>query len=164
VKPSYSILWAPWRLKFVKKKKVKSCIFCKKVKTKNDKKNYVLYRGKYNFVMLNIYPYTNGHLMVAPYRHVNEISKLQKEELYELFYLVGRMIEILKKTHKIDGANVGINLGKVAGAGVVGHLHVHVIPRWNGDTNFMLTVSNTKVIPESLEHTYTVLMKEVIKL
>ena len=156
-----NLLWAPWRAKFVKKKKHKSCIFCDKIKSKNDKKNLVLYRGKYNFVMLNLYPYTNAHLMVAPYRHIGDLDILSKDELYELFDLVRKMVKILKKTHKIDGCNIGINLGKAAGAGVEKHLHVHIVPRWFGDTNFMPVVSNTKVISESLDETYKILKKEI---
>ncbi len=155
------ILWAPWRRKFVRKRKHKSCIFCYKIKSKNDKKNYVLYRGKYSFVMLNMYPYTNGHLMVAPYRHVKNLDELKKDELLELFELVSEMIKILYKTHNIDGCNVGINIGKAAGAGVEKHIHVHIVPRWFGDTNFLPIVADTKVIPESLNETYQVLKKEI---
>jgi len=155
------ILWAPWRRKFVKKKKHKGCIFCKKIKSKNDKKNYILYRGKYCFVMLNIYPYTNGHLMVAPYRHIKNLDELKKDELLELFEIVSKMVKILYKTHNIDGCNVGINIGKAAGAGVEGHIHVHIVPRWFGDTNFLPIISDTKVIPESLDETYKVLKKVV---
>lgn len=156
-----TILWAPWREKFIKKKvKHKNCIFCDKVKSKNDKKNFVVYRGKYNFVVLNIYPYTNGHLMVAPYRHISGLEEFKKEEFYELFELVRKMVKILKKTHKIDGCNVGINLGKAAGAGIEEHLHVHIVPRWFGDVNFMASIAKTKVISESLERTYEILKKE----
>jgi ATP adenylyltransferase len=155
------ILWAPWRRKFVKKKKHKGCIFCEKIKSKNDKKNYVLYRGKYCFVMLNIYPYTNGHLMVAPYRHIKNLDELKKDELLELFEIVSKMVKILYKTHNIDGCNVGMNIGKAAGAGVEGHIHVHIVPRWFGDTNFLPIIDNTKVIPESLDETYKVLKKVV---
>jgi len=155
------ILWAPWRRKFVRKRKHKGCIFCYKIKSKNDKKNYVLYRGKYSFVMLNMYPYTNGHLMVAPYRHVKNLDELKKDELLELFELVSEMIKILYKTHNIDGCNVGINIGKAAGAGVEKHIHVHIVPRWFGDTNFLPIVADTKVIPESLNETYQVLKKEI---
>lgn len=164
MKSIYSFLWAPWRVEFIKKTKSKNCIFCSKSKSKNDTKNYVLYRGKYNFVMLNIYPYTNGHLMVAPYKHVGQLSKLKQYELHELFDITTNMVEILKKTHKIDGVNIGINIGRVAGAGIPGHLHVHIVPRWLGDTNFMVTIGNTKIISESLQHTYKTLLKEVSKL
>ncbi|MCX7940905.1 MAG: HIT domain-containing protein [Endomicrobia bacterium] len=159
------ILWAPWREKFVKKiKKDKSCIFCKKSKSKNDAKNYVVYRGVYNFVILNIYPYNNGHLMVAPYRHISDLDNLTKDELYELFDLVRKMVRLLRKTHKMQGCNIGINLGKVAGAGIEDHLHIHIVPRWLGDTNFMPIVAKSKVISESLNTTYSLIKKEVEKL
>lgn len=160
-----SILWAPWRAKFVKKvKKDKSCIFCKKLKSKNDRKNFVIYRGEHCFVMLNIYPYNNGHLMVAPYKHTDSLNSLTDDELYELFDLVRKMVEVLKKTHKIHGCNIGINLGKVAGAGVEEHIHVHIVPRWLGDTNFMPVVAKSKVISEDLNETYKLLKKEVGRL
>ncbi len=160
-----NILFAPWRIKFVKQcKKKKGCIFCDKIKSKNDKKNYVLYRGEYSFVMLNIYPYTNAHLMVAPYRHIDNLNDLSSEELYELFDLTRKMVKILKITHNIDGCNIGINLGKAAGAGVEKHLHIHIVPRWFGDTNFLPIMGKTKVIPESLDNTYNTLIKEVEKL
>lgn len=154
------ILWAPWRIKFIKSKKQKGCIFCKKIKEKDDKKNYIVYRGKFCFVILNIYPYNNGHLMVVPYRHISDISKLRKEEEIELFETIKKMVKILKKTHKIQGCNIGINLGKVSGAGIEKHLHIHIVPRWLGDTNFMPIISETKVISESLEKTYNIIKKE----
>lgn len=154
------ILWAPWRIKFIKSKKQKGCIFCKKIKEKDDKKNYIVYRGKFCFVLLNIYPYNNGHLMVVPYRHISDISKLRKEEEIELFETIKKMVKILKKTHKIQGCNIGINLGKVSGAGIEKHLHIHIVPRWLGDTNFMPIISETKVISESLEKTYNIIKKE----
>ncbi|MFN3550232.1 MAG: HIT family protein [Endomicrobiia bacterium] len=158
------ILFAPWRINFVKQCKKKGCIFCDKIKSKDDKKNYVLYRGKYSFVILNLYPYTNGHLMVAPYKHIDDLNDLSSEELYELFDLVRKMVKILKTTHNIDGCNIGINLGKAAGAGVEKHLHIHIVPRWFGDTNFLPIIGKTKVIPESLDNTYDFLIKEVKKL
>lgn len=165
MKNSNFVLWAPWRAKFVKKtKKNKGCIFCKKSKSKNDKQNFVVYRGKYNFVMLNIYPYNNGHLMIAPYKHVSDLDSLTDDELLEMVQLLRKMISVLKKTHKIHGCNIGINLGKVAGAGVEKHVHVHIVPRWLGDTNFMPVVAKTKVISESLKETYKLLKKEVNKL
>lgn len=158
---SYAILWAPWRIKFVKKSKYKECIFCSKIKSKNDRKNFIIYRGKYNFIMLNLYPYSNGHLMVAPYRHVDKLYKLIQDELTELFNLVAKMTKILEKVYKIQGCNVGINIGKAAGAGIEGHIHVHIVPRWLGDTNFMPIIANTKVIPEDLKTTYKLLKKGV---
>lgn len=158
------ILWAPWRIKFIKSKKAKGCIFCKKIKEKNDKQNFIVFRGKFCFVMLNIYPYNNGHLMVIPYRHISDINKLKKEEETEIFEVIKKMVKILKKTHKIEGCNIGMNLGKVSGAGIEKHIHIHIVPRWLGDTNFMPLISNTKVISDSLENTYNIIKKEAIKL
>ncbi len=156
------ILWAPWRIKFIKThKKMRSCVFCKKIKSRNDKKNYVVYRSQHCCVMLNLYPYTNGHVMVIPYRHLKNLSELSCEELLDLFSTVTKMTEVLKKVLKCDGVNIGLNLGKAAGAGIEGHLHVHIVPRWFGDTNFISVISETKVISQSLQETYQLLSKEV---
>lgn len=151
------ILWAPWRIKYILGKK-EGCIFCDKVKENKDKENYVLLRGKNAFVMLNTFPYNNGHLIVAPYKHVPDLEGLEKDELSELMELVKTCTQILKKALKPEGFNVGINLGKVAGAGVEGHIHIHIVPRWGGDTSFISAVGNTKIIPESLDDTYNKLL------
>jgi len=151
------ILWAPWRIKYILGKK-EGCIFCDKVKENKDRENYVLLRGKNAFVMLNTFPYSNGHLMVAPYKHVPDFESLEKDVLGELMGLVKTCTQILKKALKPEGFNVGINLGKVAGAGVEGHIHIHIVPRWGGDTSFISTVGNTKIIPESLDDTYRKLL------
>jgi len=159
-----NIIWAPWREKFIRSKKNKKCcVLCQKNKLKNDKVSLIVYRGKKCFVMLNLYPYNNGHLMVVPYAHKRDLSQLDKEEFVELFTLVKNMVEILKKTHKPDGFNIGLNLGKVAGAGIEEHLHIHIVPRWFGDTNFMPTIAETKVISESLKKTSILIKKEVNK-
>jgi len=152
-------LFAPWRIKFITGKKEKGCIFCKKLNSKNDKKNLVLFRGRTSFIILNLYPYSNGHLMVAPKKHKGNLSELTDEEMLELFKLTELSTKILKKVSKPQGFNIGINLGKVAGAGFPGHLHIHVVPRWLGDVNFMPVCSETKVICESLEETYKKLKK-----
>lgn len=151
------ILWAPWRIKYILGKKEK-CIFCDKVKNNNDRENYVLLRGKDGFVMLNTFPYNNGHLMVAPYRHVPDFEGLEESELGEMMGLVKKSTQILKKALHPEGFNIGINLGKVAGAGVEGHIHIHIVPRWEGDSSFISTVGDTKIIPESLEETYKKLL------
>jgi ATP adenylyltransferase len=151
------IIWAPWRIKYILGKK-EGCIFCDKVNENKDKENYVLLRGKNAFVMLNTFPYNNGHLMVAPYKHVPDLEGLEKDELSELMGLVKTCTQILKKALKPEGFNVGINLGKVAGAGVEGHIHIHIVPRWGGDTSFISTVGNTKIISESLNDTYNKLL------
>jgi len=151
------ILWAPWRIKYILGKKEK-CIFCDKVKNNNDRENYVLLRGKNGFVMLNTFPYNNGHLMVAPYRHVPDFEGLEENELGEMMELVKKSTQILKKALKPEGFNIGINVGKVAGAGVEGHIHIHIVPRWEGDSSFISTVGDTKIIPESLDDTYKKLL------
>jgi len=147
------ILWAPWRIKYILGKK-EGCIFCDKMKENKDRENYILLRGKTGFVMLNTFPYNNGHLMVASYKHVPDFDGLDEGELGELIGLVKTCTQILNKTLKPEGFNIGINLGKVAGAGVEGHIHIHIVPRWEGDTSFISTVGDTKIIPESLEDTY----------
>ena len=147
------ILWAPWRIKYILGKK-EGCIFCDKVKENKDRENYILLRGKNAFVILNTFPYSNGHLMVAPYRHVPDLDGLEESELAELMRLVNTCTQILKKALKPEGFNIGANLGKASGAGVEGHIHIHIVPRWEGDTSFISTVGDTKIIPESLDDTY----------
>lgn len=151
------ILWAPWRIKYILGKKEK-CIFCDKVKNDKDKENYVLLRGKNAFVILNTFPYNNGHLMVAPYKHVPDLESLEENELGELMGLVKKSTQILKKALNPEGFNIGINMGKVAGAGVEEHIHIHIVPRWGGDTSFISTVGDTKIIPESLDDTFKKLL------
>jgi ATP adenylyltransferase len=127
----------------------------------DDPKNFILHRGETAFVMLNAYPYTNGHLLIAPYRQVADIEGLDDAELLEINQLLAKSVRWLKGTYSPDGFNVGINLGKAAGAGIPVHIHWHVVPRWNGDTNFMTTVGNVRVMPQSLEESYARLRKEV---
>lgn len=159
VKNKPGILWTPWRMEYIKmdKDKEKGCIFCQKTKEKDDKKSLILYRGSYSFVMLNLYPYTNGHLMVAPYKHSKDWENLGQETVGEMILLSQKLVTLLKKIMKPDGFNLGINIGRVAGAGVVGHVHLHVVPRWNGDSNFMSVVSETRMMPQTLEETYKIL-------
>ncbi len=118
---------------------------------KGKKTNFLIWKGKYAIVVINIYPYNNGHLMVAPIKHKSDIIHLDQKEIQEIFLAVKQSIQVLKKTMKPQGFNIGINLGKCAGAGLPGHIHIHIVPRWNGDTNFMPVISSTKVIPQSLE-------------
>jgi len=147
-------LWAPWRKEFILGKKEKGCIFCNKLKEKKDKKNLILFRGKLSFVVMNKYPYNSGHIMVAPYRHLGRLEKLTQEELLDLAQLTQKCVTILKKTMKPHGFNLGMNLEKISGAGVADHLHVHIVPRWTGDTNFMPVVGATKLISVALKETY----------
>jgi ATP adenylyltransferase len=151
-------LWRPWRMEYILSEKPKGCIFCDGPAEKRDRENYILHRGKACFIMLNIYPYNNGHLMVAPFRHVPDLDGLTGNELTELIQLVKRSMKVQRKALNPDGFNVGMNVGKVAGAGVKDHVHVHVVPRWEGDTNFMPLTADTRVIPELLQSTYEKLL------
>src|ERR1051325_1775362 len=145
-------LWAPWRMEYIlADKSATECIFCAKSHAAEDVKNRLLLRDRICFAILNIYPYSNGHLMVAPYKHTQDLEELTESEMAELLSLVRRCQQILRKAFKPDGFNIGVNIGKAAGAGIEGHLHIHVVPRWNGDSNFMTTVSDVRVIPESLD-------------
>ena len=150
-------LWAPWRMKYIEgidTEDACGCIFCEKPEENNDKKNYIIYRGKKCFVILNIFPYNNGHLLVVTYKHTSEISNIDLETMLEVMGTVTIAVEAIKNTMRPDGFNIGMNLGRSAGAGVTEHLHVHIVPRWNGDTNYMPIIGGTKVISESLEDTY----------
>jgi ATP adenylyltransferase len=147
-------LFCPWRIKYINSPKTEKCIFCEGIKDNNDEKNLILLRATYNFIMLNLYPYNNGHLMIVPYSHVNDLTCLSKEEYSEMIFLAQISIEALKKVMNPQGFNLGINIGTSAGAGIADHLHLHIVPRWEGDSNFMLVICETKVIPEDLISTY----------
>ncbi len=147
-------MWAPWRIEYILGEKDEDCIFCYKPKEDKDRENLILFRGERNLVMLNKYPYNPGHVMVAPYKHVSSLDALDEEDLFEHIKLVNRCVEMMKKEMNPEGFNIGINLGKVAGAGIEEHIHTHIVPRWNGDTNFMPVFSDTRVVPEALEATY----------
>jgi len=136
--------------------KNKECIFCKKLNG-NDEENLVLWRGESCFAMLNIFPYNNGHLMIAPYRHIASLKDLNEEEKLELMEALTLWVEVLKEALNCHGFNIGMNIGRVAGAGVPDHIHLHIVPRWEGDTNFMPVIGETKVIPQSLSVTYKML-------
>ena len=147
-------LWAPWRIKYIEIAKQEGCILCDKPREDNDELNYILYRGQKNFIIMNSYPYNAGHLMVAPYRHVAALDELTDDELREHFEMVSRSLKVLKQVFNPDGFNIGINMGKVAGAGIDKHIHSHIVPRWLGDSNFMPVTADTKVINEALAETY----------
>lgn len=147
-------LWAGWRSSYLDSPKPEGCVLCGVLDSTPDQDAYVLWRGRLAAVMLNAYPYSSGHLMVLPTRHVGEIEGLATEESAELWQALGRSIRALKTAYSPDAMNVGANLGAAAGAGVPGHLHLHVVPRWNADTNFMTTVAETRVLPEALDATY----------
>jgi len=148
-------LWAPWRSVFITGRKKKRCVFC--VKGKNDKDLFVIKRSRHSFAMLNIYPYNNGHIMISPLRHVKDLKGLNDEELLDIMKLAREMQFLLEKKLKPHGFNIGINTGKAAGAGYKDHLHIHIVPRWKGDCNFMPVVADTKVMPQSLKELYKTL-------
>lgn len=149
-------IWAPWRLTYIENATPsgKGCIFVDLPASTNDRENLVLYRGQRAFVMLNRFPYTNGHLMVAPYKHTADLADLDDAELLEINQLLASSVRWLSKAFKPEGFNIGVNLGQVAGAGIPTHVHWHIVPRWNGDTNFMTVIGDVRVIPQSLEDTY----------
>lgn len=156
------ILWAPWRFKYIESVDNQSkCIFCEKPKEEPSVENLVLYKSKYAFIIMNLFPYNTGHVMVAPYKHTSKISDLNSDEWIDITNLLDLSIRILEDVYKPHGFNIGMNLGRIAGAGIEEHIHIHIVPRWSGDTNFMPIISNTKVIPESLEDTYNKLKKKL---
>jgi ATP adenylyltransferase len=140
-------LWSPWRYRYVSKTGPEECIFC-------SEREYVLYRGEHNFVLLNLYPYTSGHLMIAPYKHVATLAACDPAALSEMMHLAQRAEIALAKVYNPKGFNVGLNIGEAAGAGVAGHIHMHVLPRWPGDVNFMTAIGETRVLPEDLDTTF----------
>jgi ATP adenylyltransferase len=148
-------LWTPWRLQYLVGDKQTGCIFCAALAQQHDRETLILHRGQHSFVMLNKYPYNNGHLMVVPYEHTADLSALSAETQGELMALSAQSIQWLKAASRPEGFNVGLNLGKAGGAGVIEHLHFHVVPRWTGDTNFMTITSDTRVIPEWLDETWS---------
>jgi ATP adenylyltransferase len=153
-------LWAPWRINYVQGKKAKGCIFCAAARgpvKKSASAGQVVFKTKRSLCMLNIFPYNNGHLMIAPLTHVKDLSKLDDLELLDLLRSVEKARLLLDKTLKPEGYNIGINMSAVAGAGIPGHLHVHIVPRWKGDTNFMPVLGNTKIISQSLTQLHKLL-------
>jgi len=158
-------LWAPWRISYIKKsdKAKKGCLFCKVAKEKADKKNLVVLRCAHTFCILNKFPYNNGHLMVCPYRHIKNFGDLKNCEIVDLFATLNRVQSILKKMLKPDGFNIGANIASSAGAGIPNHLHLHVVPRWKEDTNFMPVIFNTKIISQSLQELYAQLHRRIRK-
>jgi ATP adenylyltransferase len=154
------VLWAPWRIQYITGDKEEGCIFCRKPKEGNDKKNLILYTGETSFIIMNRYPYSNGHLMAVPYKHTNNLSDLTQEERLELMNLTVKCTDILRAIRP-DGFNIGMNLGRAGGAGIDDHLHYHIVPRWNGDSNFMAVIADVRVMPEYLEETYETLSKHL---
>ncbi|HQP91589.1 MAG TPA: HIT domain-containing protein [Candidatus Omnitrophota bacterium] len=155
-------IWAPWRIKYITgSKKDKGCLFCRVSRSSNDKKNLLIFRTDHSVCLLNLYPYNNGHLMVAPKKHTASFDELTEKEALDLMKSVNKAVKLLTKTLKAQGFNVGINMGRVGGAGIEKHLHIHIVPRWTGDTNFMPIISNTKIISQSLDALYDALKENL---
>jgi ATP adenylyltransferase len=152
-------LWAPWRLAYIKGEKEEGCIFCSRLARSSDESDFILHRGREAFIILNAFPYTNGHLMVVPNLHTSELEALSQTTHAEMNDLTLRAIAALRKTLRPNGFNVGMNLGKCAGAGVLDHVHQHIVPRWDGDTNFMPVTGGVHVVPDSLEHIWSELKR-----
>lgn len=150
-------LWAPWRIGYIRGEKPLGCILCDKAKEDRDTENLILYRGEHGFVIMNLYPYNSGHLMVCPYEHVNTLEDLSDTVTNNLMQLLKQGLAALRESFQPEGHNVGLNLGKAAGAGIDDHVHFHLVPRWGGDTNFMTVVSGNRVIPEDIHETYRLL-------
>ncbi|MBI4243982.1 MAG: HIT domain-containing protein [Planctomycetes bacterium] len=154
-------LWAPWRFKYIKEHKKSSCFFCEYPKTPaKDKSNLILYRGNHCFCIMNRFPYNAGHLMIAPYKHTSTLDKITTEGKIEIMDFISYAIKTLKISLGSQGFNIGANLGRSGGAGVPGHIHVHIVPRWEGDTNFMPILANTKVVIAYLQTLYDKLHKQ----
>ena len=148
-------IWAPWRLKYLKQaSNSDECIFCTKPEAGDDREALIVHRGDRCYVILNLFPYTNGHLMVAPFEHIGRFQEIPAETTAEMNALAQRSMEILEGVYGPEGFNLGINQGRIAGAGVEGHIHLHVVPRWAGDNNYMPVIADTKVMPQSLEESY----------
>ena len=154
-------IWAPWRMEYIqedKSQKAKQgCVFCVGSDVSLDRERQILYRGEHGFIVMNRYPYSNGHLLIIPFRHVCDLNELSPEEGKESFQLITLAKEVLSETLSAEGFNIGMNLGSAAGAGIPGHLHWHIVPRWQGDTNFMPVVGELRVIPQHLQRTYDTL-------
>jgi ATP adenylyltransferase len=157
------ILWAPWRATFVLSKKEKGCVFCRRFKEKDTIENLIVYRGRKVFVILNKFPYNAGHAMIVPNRHVGQLEQLRPDEAAEFFEVTRLAAKVIKKALKPQSLNLGMNLGKASGAGVPGHLHMHIVPRWIGDTNFMPVIGKTKLLSVPLEAVYEKIRAEFAK-
>ena len=154
-------LWAPWRIRYILGEKETGCFFCRKSQEADDAKNHILIRDRNCFALFNTYPYNAGHLMVTPYKHTGELDDLSDQELTELMLLMRRCKQLLARAIKPHGFNIGLNLGRPAGAGVLDHVHIHIVPRWDGDTNFMPVLADTHVVPQALDELYEMLKRHV---
>ncbi|MEE9166101.1 MAG: HIT domain-containing protein, partial [Candidatus Neomarinimicrobiota bacterium] len=161
---SMKTLWAPWRIEYVRSPEHEGCIFCEKPKKGDDRDMLILYRGEHSFVIMNLYPYNNAHLMFAPYEHQSDPTQLSTDTKMEIMTLLDHAMEIVRKKLRAEGFNFGLNVGKAAGAGIEEHVHYHLVPRWVGDTNFMPVIGHTKTVVEGLKETYDSLKPEFDKI
>lgn len=153
-------IWSPWRMKYIVGEKNKEgCVFCQEAACQDGPENLIVFRGKFAYVILNQYPYTSGHLMVVPYAHRSSLDQLASQDRIEIIELTSCCLEVLRREYNAEGFNIGMNIGASAGAGILEHVHMHIVPRWGGDTNFMSALGATRVLPESLEETYTRIKK-----
>lgn len=163
MKPILPILYAPWRFTYIKttvEQERRECIFCEAVR-KPDDESLILYRGNHSYIIMNLYPYNTGHVMVVPYRHVPTLEDLDENEMLEIMLLVKAALKAIRRVYNPHGFNIGVNLGRVAGAGVEEHVHIHIVPRWNGDTNFMPVIAGVKVISQDVREAYKALKPAV---
>jgi ATP adenylyltransferase len=144
-------IWAPWRMKYVAGERPEGCIFCTAPQAGDDEAHLIAFRGEHNFVILNAFPYNNGHVLVVPYEHLADITQLSEKQACEMFWLARMCVKAMQACMRPDGVNIGMNVGQAAGAGIADHIHLHIVPRWSGDTNFMSTVGGTRVVPQSLD-------------
>ena len=155
-------IFAPWRIRYILAPKPQDCVFCAAPQETEDKRNLILYRGKTCYIIMNRNPYNPGHVMVCPYRNIPSTEDMNEDELLESMKLINFVISVIREVMNPDGFNVGINIGKVAGAGIADHLHIHIVPRWNGDTSFMPVLADVQIVPEALEETYDKLRDAII--
>ncbi len=155
-------LWAPWRMSYVSGEQPEGCIFCTKPAAGDDEGSQILHRGDVVFIMLNAFPYNSGHMLIAPFRHLADPLEMTPQESSELLYGIRLAMTALREVLRPEGFNIGANIGRVAGAGYAGHVHVHVVPRWTGDTNFMAVAANTRVVPEALADSYRRLRRALL--
>jgi len=154
-------IWSPWRMEYIlrSRKEQKGCVFCQALTKVDGPENQIIYRGENVYAILNRYPYTSGHLMIVPFMHTDSLNQLSSATRSELMEFTNHAIDVLNIVYRPEGFNMGINIGKAAGAGIVAHIHIHIVPRWNGDTNFMSTTGSVRVLPETLEDTYYRIVK-----
>lgn len=157
-------LWAPWRLEYIQGPDDDSCIFCVEDDSTNDQMRLIVARGEHSYVIMNRYPYSNGHLMISPYRHLSDTAELENDEVLEIHQLMVCSQTVLRDVCSAQGFNVGWNIGPAAGAGIADHIHMHIVPRWAGDSNFMPILADTRVIPEHIETTYSLLAKAFLEI